>query len=247
MSFTNTLRTPKTRAKYESSQCARCGHPIHQGQWVEKWKGENFKKLRWVHVGCELASKHDHDALPQPQVKEIGLDEIKLLVEEVLGETVTSVIAEAESKIDTQNVQSEMRKSLQKWIDDREPRKLVIEHVHKPKKPESKTTSHKHVKFERVLKLAAARKHIFLPGPAGCGKSYLAHQIADELDLDYAEDSSAAVDANFVLTHDGRIIEIQGSGEEAPFGEGDFQAMFALAKQGVGRLAELQRQALGLE
>ena len=67
------------------------------------------------------------------------------------------------------------------------------------------------------------------------------------LDLDYAEDSSAAVDANFVLTHDGRIIEIQGSGEEAPFGESDFQAMFALAKQGVGRLAELQRQALGLE
>ena len=67
------------------------------------------------------------------------------------------------------------------------------------------------------------------------------------LDLDYDEDSSAAVDANFVLTHDGRIIEIQGTGEEEPFGEDDFQAMFALAKLGVVRLAELQRQALGLE
>ncbi len=67
------------------------------------------------------------------------------------------------------------------------------------------------------------------------------------LDLDYDEDSSAAVDANFVLTHDGRIIEIQGTGEEKPFGEDDFQAMFALAKLGVVRLAELQRQALGLE
>jgi ribonuclease PH len=67
------------------------------------------------------------------------------------------------------------------------------------------------------------------------------------LDLDYDEDSSAAVDANFVLTHDGRIVEIQGTGEEEPFGEADFQAMFALAKLGVGRLAELQRQALGLE
>jgi ribonuclease PH len=67
------------------------------------------------------------------------------------------------------------------------------------------------------------------------------------LDLDYAEDSSAMVDANFVLTDDGRIIEIQSTGEEKPFGEAEFHAMFELAKLGVGRLAALQRRVLGLE
>ena len=67
------------------------------------------------------------------------------------------------------------------------------------------------------------------------------------LDLDYEEDSAAQVDANFVLTGEGGIIEIQGSAEEEPFQEADFEAMFELAKVGVRRLAELQRKAMGLE
>ncbi len=67
------------------------------------------------------------------------------------------------------------------------------------------------------------------------------------LDLDYEEDSTALADANFVLTDDGAIVEIQGSAEEKPFDEAEFQAMFELAKTGVARLVELQRRALGLE
>ncbi len=67
------------------------------------------------------------------------------------------------------------------------------------------------------------------------------------LDLDYAEDSTAAADANFVLSGAGGIIEIQGTAEEAPFAEADFHAMLELAKVGVAELARLQRQALGLD
>jgi ribonuclease PH len=67
------------------------------------------------------------------------------------------------------------------------------------------------------------------------------------LDLDYAEDSAAAVDANFVLTGGGGIIEIQGTAEEKPFAEADFHAMLELAKAGVTELAGLQRQVLGLD
>jgi len=56
------------------------------------------------------------------------------------------------------------------------------------------------------------------------------------LDLDYGEDSSAEVDANFVITGDGRLIEVQGSAEGAPFGRQDFLAMLDLASVGVREL-----------
>jgi ribonuclease PH len=63
------------------------------------------------------------------------------------------------------------------------------------------------------------------------------------LDLDYAEDSKAEADANFVLTGDGRIIEVQGTAEGAPFSESEFLALMALARRGITALMELQRQA----
>jgi ribonuclease PH len=65
------------------------------------------------------------------------------------------------------------------------------------------------------------------------------------LDLDYAEDSNADADANFVLTGSGGIIEIQGTAEKEPFSEAEFLALLALAKLGIGQLTELQRQVLG--
>ncbi len=66
------------------------------------------------------------------------------------------------------------------------------------------------------------------------------------LDLDYPEDSNAEADTNFVLSSDGRIIEIQGTAEEDPFTEAQFTSMFSLAKKGVQELAKLQREALGI-
>ena len=65
------------------------------------------------------------------------------------------------------------------------------------------------------------------------------------LDLDYAEDSNAAVDANFVLTGKGGIVEIQGTGEERPFSEDEFNQLMTLAKKGCAELSEAQKQALG--
>ncbi len=66
------------------------------------------------------------------------------------------------------------------------------------------------------------------------------------LDLDYAEDSSAMTDANFVLTGNGRFVEIQSTAEQTPFDKAQFDALLALAQKGVGELAKLQRAALGL-
>jgi ribonuclease PH len=65
------------------------------------------------------------------------------------------------------------------------------------------------------------------------------------LDLDYAEDSEADTDANFVMTGDGRIIEIQGTAERNPFSETEFLALMALARKGVTKLVDLQKMAIG--
>jgi len=65
------------------------------------------------------------------------------------------------------------------------------------------------------------------------------------LDLDYAEDSTAQADANFVLTDKGEIVEVQGTAEGDPFTEAQFLALLTLARKGTGELARLQRQAVG--
>jgi ribonuclease PH len=66
------------------------------------------------------------------------------------------------------------------------------------------------------------------------------------LDLDYAEDSTCQADANFVLTSDGGIVEIQGTAEDTPFAQSQFLELLALAQLGVAELAAAQRVALGL-
>ena len=64
------------------------------------------------------------------------------------------------------------------------------------------------------------------------------------LDLDYAEDSDADTDANFVMTGAGRIVEVQGTAEKMPFTEEQLLALLALAKKGVGKLVDLQKLAV---
>ena len=64
------------------------------------------------------------------------------------------------------------------------------------------------------------------------------------LDLDYAEDSEAQTDANFVMTGDGRIIEVQGTAEREPFTQEEFLALIALAQKGIARLVDLQKLAV---
>ena len=64
------------------------------------------------------------------------------------------------------------------------------------------------------------------------------------LDLDYDEDSAAEMDANFVLTEDGRIIEVQCTAEQEPVDEKTFRQLFALGRRGVKKLVAAQKKAL---
>jgi ribonuclease PH len=65
------------------------------------------------------------------------------------------------------------------------------------------------------------------------------------LDLDYEEDSNAEADANFVLTGSGDIVEVQATGEKRGFSQGEFEALFSLARKGIGELIALQKAATG--
>ena len=64
------------------------------------------------------------------------------------------------------------------------------------------------------------------------------------LDLDYAEDSTAETDANFVMTGSGGLVEVQGSAEGAPFSEAELLKLLALARGGIASLVTLQKAAL---
>lgn len=65
------------------------------------------------------------------------------------------------------------------------------------------------------------------------------------LDLEYAEDSTAETDANFVLTGKGGLVEIQGTAEGEPFSDEQFAEMLRLARKGIGELVDLQKKAIG--
>ena len=64
------------------------------------------------------------------------------------------------------------------------------------------------------------------------------------LDLDYAEDSNAETDANFVMTGSGGLVEVQVSAEGAPFSEAELMRLLALARGGITKLVGLQKAAL---
>jgi ribonuclease PH len=73
-----------------------------------------------------------------------------------------------------------------------------------------------------------------------CGL-YEGHAV---LDLDYAEDSNAEADANFVLTAEGGIVEIQATAEKTSFLPAQFDALMGLARKGTAELHAAQLAAL---
>ena len=64
------------------------------------------------------------------------------------------------------------------------------------------------------------------------------------LDLDYAEDSSAGTDANFVMTGKGALVEVQGTAESDPFSEEELLDLLRLARRGIAELVALQKDAV---
>lgn len=65
------------------------------------------------------------------------------------------------------------------------------------------------------------------------------------LDLNYAEDSTCKVDMNLIMTDEGHIVEIQGTGEDSPFSKEELAEMMRLGEKGIRELIQMQKQALG--
>ncbi len=101
-----------------------------------------------------------------------------------------------------------------------------------------------HLAFQHMLEVGAL-KSIPLSGQVAAISCGL-YKGMPVLDLDYDEDVAAAVDANFVMTGAGEIIEVQMTGEERPFSRAELDAMLALAEAGVRDLAARQREVLGI-
>ena len=71
------------------------------------------------------------------------------------------------------------------------------------------------------------------------------HKKTPILDLCYLEDFAAEVDANFVMTESGKIIEVQGTAEGAPFSKDELIKMMTLAEKGIGELVVMQKEVIG--
>lgn len=65
------------------------------------------------------------------------------------------------------------------------------------------------------------------------------------LDLDYVEDSKAAVDMNVIMTGNGQFVELQGTGEEATFSRQQLNELLDLAEKGIHELFDIQKAVLG--
>ena len=88
-----------------------------------------------------------------------------------------------------------------------------------------------------IISVNPLREHV---AAVSCG----IHQGTPVLDLDYAEDSAAETDANFVITGSGGLVEVQGTAEGKPFSEEEFMSLMRLARAGVAELVTLQKAAV---
>ena len=93
------------------------------------------------------------------------------------------------------------------------------------------------MKSRDMIKSEVLRDHIAAVSCGVCKGTAL-------LDLDYAEDSEADTDANFVMTGSGNLVEIQATAEKIPFSEDQFAALLALARKGIAKLVSLQKLAV---
>ena len=93
------------------------------------------------------------------------------------------------------------------------------------------------MKGRDMIKQQVLRDHI---AAVSCG----VYRNTAVLDLDYAEDSEAETDANFVIAGNGNIVEIQATAERTPFSEDQFLALLALARKGCDKLVSLQKMAV---
>ncbi|MEY4696526.1 MAG: hypothetical protein RIT14_954 [Pseudomonadota bacterium] len=101
-----------------------------------------------------------------------------------------------------------------------------------------------HMAVAKLLKAGVITSNPIIDHVAAVSCGIYAGQTV--LDLDYAEDSTAGTDGNFILTGKGRLIEVQMSAEGATFSRDEMGALLDMAEAGVADLVSAQKAALGI-
>ncbi|HLW26161.1 MAG TPA: ribonuclease PH, partial [Kiloniellales bacterium] len=101
-----------------------------------------------------------------------------------------------------------------------------------------------HLAFDHMRRLGAVSKNPLREAVAAVSCGLYEGQAV--LDLDYAEDSQAEADANFVMTASGGLVEIQATAEKRIFARSEMTALMDLAEKGIAELVQRQREALRL-
>lgn len=101
-----------------------------------------------------------------------------------------------------------------------------------------------HLAFDHMRRLGAVSKNPLREAVAAVSCGLYEGQAV--LDLDYAEDSQADADANFVMTASGGLVEIQATAEKRIFARSEMTALLDLAEKGIAELVQRQREALRL-
>jgi ribonuclease PH len=93
------------------------------------------------------------------------------------------------------------------------------------------------MKARDMIRVDLLRDHVAAISCGICGGTPV-------LDLDYAEDSEAETDANFVMTGTGNLIEVQATAEKVAFSEEQLTTLIGLARRGIAKLVDLQKMAV---
>lgn len=224
----------RTNSKSGVKKCPRCKESIQAGQDLEKWEdgpkviARGQECTQWVHVGCESKSPRQSVDLTADLEKLLGgmdfdkIDqEIQTLIDESqktlrdewqgenrkLVERVADTVAQAAGVIHDKAI-AKAAEIAKATVEALAPRQIEVKRVDGTI---HKISGHVHPAFGKVLQLAAMRKNILLPGPAGCGKSHMAAQVAESLGLPFASISCSAGMSEGQIT--GRLIPTGESGK----------------------------------
>lgn len=222
----------KTITARWNSTCPICGNKIVKGEdTITRWSdgpvvgNQHSRAKRWAHVGCvkdgvevQKVGKNEFEVKPVDggELKKVAqqfegqiLEEVRKAAEKYIvdgaagiAEGAKEAIKAAREKFD--GLYAAAMEGLQKRIEEFDvPREIVVKVGNGEARNIGK--QHTHAKFERILKLAMCRLPVFLPGPAGCGKTHLAKQVADALGLEFA-----------MVSCTGGMSETQLTGRQVP-------------------------------
>jgi cobaltochelatase CobS len=206
MTMTTTMKTRTIAARYPG-RCQKCGQEYDAGDSITR-----IAHRKWAHAAC-YTPNNGEILVPQAAPVPMPAPTVSALPTEDIAAIVRRLLEGAELSVDENEVRQMVQNELAKngavlRFEVKLPEQTIRSIAGKP-----------HAKFARVLRLAAARRNILLVGPAGCGKTHLAAQVAEALGLPFAAISCSAGMSEGQLL--GRLVPI-GEGGKFEYLRSDF-------------------------